>query len=181
MENKFIRLADLPPDPTNIKALEHYRQLGMNVCLLTEDQVKLVDGGTVSQNYQKAIQNITDCGMQVWIRNMFNDADYFQCEEQKTGSNYGWAYEMEPRNITDEFGKFPAVTGFYMADEAYMYQLPEQVNIDWMRPDSYKYASFDRLTKLVDWKNQYYPNAFFHMIDPPWLYRRMGAPSDAGC
>ena len=56
MENKFIRLADLPPDPTNIKALEHYRQLGMNVCLLTEDQVKLVDGGTVSQDYKNAIQ-----------------------------------------------------------------------------------------------------------------------------
>lgn len=167
MENKFIRLADLPPDPTNIKALEHYRQLGMNVCLLTEDQVKLVDGGTVSQDYKNAIQNISDCGMQVWIRNMFNDADYFDCDTPKTGSNYGWTYEMEPRHITDEFGKFPAVTGFYMADEAYMYQLPEKVNIDWMVKENHLFASFDQLTKLVDWKNQYYPYAFFHMNHVP--------------
>ena len=167
MENKFIRLADLPPDPTDKKALEHYRQMGMNVCLLTEDQVKLVSDGTVSPAYNNAIENIADCGMQVWIRNMFNDADYFQCAEHKTGSNYGWGYEMEQRNITDEFQKFPAVTGFYMADEAYMYQLPEKVNIDWMVKENHLFASFDKLTKLVDWKNEYYPDAFFHMNHVP--------------
>lgn len=167
MENKFLRLADLPPDPTSKQALEHYRQLGMNVCLLTEDQVKLVKNGTVSPDYEQAIQNITDCGMQVWIRNMFNDSDYFQCETGKTGSNYGDHYEMKPRNITDEFQKFPAVTGFYMADEAYMYQLPEQVNIHWMTKENHLFASFDQLTKLVDWKNKYYPDAFFHMNQVP--------------
>ena len=167
MENKFLRLADLPPNPMDKSALRHYQEMGMNICLLTEDDVKLVENGTVSQAYQQAIQNISDCGMQVWIRNMFNDRDYFQCEEKKLGSNYGWAYEMEPRNITDEFQKFPAVTGFYMADEAYMYQLPEKVNIDWMVKENHLFASFDRLTKLVDWKNTYYPNAFFHMNHVP--------------
>lgn len=167
MENKFIRLADLPPNPTNADALKHYRELGMNVCLLTEDQVKLVSDGVLSRDYQQAIQNISDAGMQVWIRNMFNDADYFQCEEKKIGSNYGWTYEMDPRNITDEFQKFPAVTGFYMADEAYMYRLPEKVSIDWMVKENHLFASFDQLTKLVDWKNKYYPDAFFHMNHVP--------------
>ena len=167
MENKFIRFADLPPDPTDKKALAHYKEMGFNVCLLTEDDVKLVSDGTVSEDYKKAIQNIADCGMQVWIRNMFNDADYFESDGKKDGSNYGSPYEMDPRHITDEFENFPAVTGFYMADEAYMYQLPERVNIEWMGPDSHKFASFDQLTKLVDWKNKYYPNAFFHMNHVP--------------
>lgn len=167
MENKFIRLADLPPDPTSMQALQHYKELGMNVCLLTEDQVDMVENGTLSDAYVQAIQNITHSGMQVWIRNMFNDADYFDCPEKKNGSNYGLVYEMEPRNITDEFAKYPAVTGFYMADEAYMYQLPEKVNIDWMGKENHLFASFDQLTKLVDWKNKYYPNAFFHMNQVP--------------
>ena len=167
MENKFIRLADLPPDPMDKKALQHYKDLGFHICLLTEDDVKLVDGGTISADYKQAIRNISDCGMQVWIRNMFNDPDYFISTGVTEGSNYGESYEMEPRHITDEFSEFPAVTGFYMADEAYMYRLPEQPNIEWMRPDSYKFASFDQLCKLVDWKNKYYPNAFFHMNQVP--------------
>ena len=167
MENKFIRLADLPPDPTSEQKLLHYRQLGMNVCLLTEDQVKLVENGTVSSAYLQAIRNISDCGMQVWIRNMFNDPDYFDCPEEKTGSNYGCVYKLPPRHITGEFAQYPAVTGFYMADEAYMYQLPEKVNIDWMVKENHLFASFDRLTKLVDWKNTHYPAAFFHMNQVP--------------
>lgn len=167
MENKFIRLADLPPNPMDAAALKHYQEMGFHVCLLTEDDVKLVDNETVSREYKQAIQNISDLGMQVWIRNMFNDPDYFDSDGKLDGSNYGWSYEMEPRHITDEFSEFPAVTGFYMADEAYMYQLPERVPIDWMRSDSHKFASFDQLTKLVDWKNKYYPDAFFHMNHVP--------------
>lgn len=167
MENKFIKMADLPPDPTDHADLEKYKNLGMNVCLLTEDDVKLVSGGTVSQDYKKAIENIGSHGMQVWIRNMFNDPDYFECDAYKEGSNYGEEYEMEPRHITGEFEAFPQVTGFYMADEAYMYQLPREPVVEWMKPDSWQYASFDRLTKLVDWKNKYYPHAFWHMNHVP--------------
>ena len=167
MENKFLRLADLPPNPMDLQQLQHYKELGMNICLLTEDDVKMVENGSISRDYERAIQNISDCGMQVWIRNMFNDADYFDCDTPKTGSNYGWPYEMEPRHITEEFRKFPAVTGFYMADEAYMYQLPEKINIDWMVKENHLFASFDQLTKLVDWKNKYYPGAFFHMNHVP--------------
>lgn len=167
MENKFLRLADLPPDPMDPQKIQHYKELGMNICLLTEDDVDLVENGSVSPDYERAIQNISDCGLQVWIRNMFNDADYYECSEKKSGSNYGRPYEMEPRHITREFQKFPAVTGFYMADEAYMYQLSEKVNIDWMVKENHLFASFDQLTKLVDWKNKYYPGAFFHMNQVP--------------
>ena len=167
MDNQFIKLADLPPDPMDREGLLHYKDIGFNVCLLTEDDVKLVEGGTVSRDYKKAIRNIADAGMQVWIRNMFNDPDYFTSEGVTAGSNYGRAYEMEPRCITDEFSEFPAVTGFYMADEAYMYRLPERVNVEQIHPESYKFASFDQLCRLVDWKNKYYPAAFFHMNHVP--------------
>ncbi len=167
MENKFIKLADLPPDPMNKEALLHYKDMGFNVCLLTEDDVDLVDNGTVSQDYKNAIKNISDTGMQVWIRNMFNDPDYFISAGVTEGSNYGSSYEMEPRCITDEFSEFPAVTGFYMADEAYMYRLPERLNVEQIHPEAHKFASFDQLCKLVDWKNQYYPQAFFHMNQVP--------------
>ena len=167
MNNGFIRFADLPPNPLDQEALREYQEMGMNVCLLTEDDVKLVSDGAVSTAYQTAIQNISDTGMQVWIRNMFNDKDYFICEHDKKGSNYGSPYEMAPRNITAEFQKFPGVTGFYMADEAYMYQLPENLPVSWMSRDAHKFASFDQLVKLVDWKNTYYPDAFFHMNHVP--------------
>lgn len=166
MDNHFIKLADLPPDPMDREALLHYKEIGFNVCLLTEDDVKLVDHGTVSRDYKSAIQNISDAGMQVWIRNMFNDPDYFVSEGVTDGSNYGDPYEMEKRCITDEFSEFPAVTGFYMADEAYMYRLPERMNVE-LHPDSHKFASFDQLCRLVDWKNKYYPTAFFHMNHVP--------------
>lgn len=167
MENKFIKLADLPPDPTDTEALLHYKDMGFTVCLMTEDDVKLVERGTVSRAYENAIQNISDTGLQVWIRNMFNDPGYFDSEGVTAGSNYGCAYEMEPRHITDEFSRFPGVTGFYMADEAYMYRLPERVNVEQIHPEAHKFASFDQLCKLVDWKNQYYPQAFFHMNHVP--------------
>ena len=64
MDNQFIRLADLPPDPMDTDALLHYKNMGFHVCLLTEDDVKLVDHGTVSQDYKNAIRNISDAGMQ---------------------------------------------------------------------------------------------------------------------
>lgn len=172
MEKHFIKFADLPPNPLDAEDLKDYLELGMNTCLLTEDDVKLVKNGHLSDEYKQAIRNIADAGLQVWIRNMFNDADYFQCEAHKEGNNYGDPYEMEPRNITTEFEEFPAITGFYMADEAYMYTLPEKNYVGWMQEmpqmnDAHKFASFDKLTRLVDWKNKYYPNAFFHMNHVP--------------
>ena len=107
MENKFIRLADLPPNPMDKAALKQYQEMGFHICLLTEDNVFLVKDETVSPEYKQAIQNISDMGMQVWIRNMFNDPDYFDSNGKTDGSNYGCAYELEARHITDEFSAFP--------------------------------------------------------------------------
>lgn len=172
MKNTFIKFADLPPNPLDKEDLMTYKELGMNTCLLTEDDVKLVADGKINEEYLQAIRNIEDAGMDVWIRNMYNDCDYFQCDEHKVCTNYGDVYEMEPRNITTEFQQFSRVTGFYMADEAYMETLPEVPQVGWMQQmpkmaDSYKFASFDKLVKLVDWKNKYYPEAFFHMNHVP--------------
>ena len=167
MEKRFLKFADLPPNPMDEKDLAFYKELGFNVCLLTEDNVKLVKNGILNEDYKQAIENIEKTGMDVWIRNMFNDEDYFQCASGKEGSNYGTPYEMEPRDITTEFREFSNVTGFYMADEPYMYTLPEEIPISWMRKDAYKFAAFDKLVKLVDWKNKYYPDAFWHMNHVP--------------
>lgn len=172
MSNKFYKFADLPPNPFDLQDLKDYKELGANVCLLTEDDAKLVDNGTVSEEYKQAIRNISDAGLEVWIRNMYNDEDYFHCEEPKHGENYGTPYDMDPRTIIDEFKEFPAVTGFYMADEAYMYTLPEKWEVAFMQDmqaDKHTewYSAFDKLVKLVDWKNEHYPEAFFHMNHVP--------------
>lgn len=167
MKKKFIKFADLPPNPFSKDDLKRYKDLGLNVCLLTEDDVKLVKDGKLSDEYKSAINNIGEQGLEVWIRNMFNDESYFQSFEKIYGSNYGSEYEMEPRNITDEFAQFDCVTGFYMADEAYMYNMPETMPISWMRPRTDLFSTFEKLTKLVDWKNKYYPDKFFHINHVP--------------
>lgn len=167
MGKRFLKFADLPPNPMSESDLQAYRELGFDVCLLTEDNVKLVKNGKLNEEYIQAIRNIEKNGMNVWIRNMYNDEDYFQCVSGKEGSNYGTPYEMESRDITTEFREFPNVTGFYMADEPYMYTLPQEIPIAWMRKDAYKFAAFDKLVKLVDWKNEHYPDAFWHMNHVP--------------
>lgn len=172
MNNKFYKFADLPPNPFDEEDLKDYKEMGANICLLTEDDVKLIKDGKLNDDYIKAINNISDKGLEVWIRNMYNDEEYFQCTYEKNGENYGTPYKLKPRNITDEFLKYKSVTGFYMADEAYMYTLPEKSQIGFMqdiqkKKHPEKYTSFDKLTKLVDWKNKYYPDSFFHMNHVP--------------
>ena len=160
-------MADLPPSPFDKKALYEYKESGFNVCLLTEDDVKMVDHGVLSEDYKKAIENISSTGLSVFIRNMYNDADYFDCKENKDSTNYGSPYRLTPRKITDEFNNIGNVTGFYMADEAYMYTLETPLPIGWMDKRANEFASFDKLKKLVEWKNRYYPDAFWHMNHVP--------------
>ncbi len=167
MNKRFIKFADLPPNPLDKEDLKNYMELGMNVCLLTEDHVKMVEDGKLSGIYKEAVRNIEKTGMDVWIRNMYNDSDYFVCDADKTGSNYGSMYQLSARNITTEFDEFPQVTGFYMADEAYMYTLPREVPISWMQKNPHLFASFDKIVKLVEWKNKYYPDQFWHMNHVP--------------
>lgn len=149
----FLTFADLPPSPLSPEALEIYRDLGMNICILTEDNAKFTNGGIMTEEYKQAIRNIGNAGMDVWIRNMYNDPDYFQNETVKQGSNYGTPYTMEARNITDQFDEFPEVTGYYMSDEPFMTTLP----------DKPLYAAMDQYEKLVEWKNTYAKDAYWHM------------------
>ena len=99
----FTTFADLPPNPNSATQLQLYKDLGMNVCLLTEDNVSFTSQGKITEGYKKAIENIGNAGMEVWIRKMYNDPDYFQnTEPEKDRSNYDTPYTMEARNITEE-------------------------------------------------------------------------------
>ena len=150
----FIIFADLPPSPFDDELIKDYLELGFNVILLTEDNVDMVEDGRLSSEYKKAINNLSKHDIDIWIRNMYNDPDYFDCgDPEKERSNYGTPYSLTERHLTDEFKEFPSVTGFYMSDEPYMKQLEEHPS----------YASFDRLVKLVDYRNKCYENHFFHM------------------
>ena len=150
----FIVFADLPPQPFNDDLVKEYLGLGFNVVLLTEDSVKMIEDKHLSNEYISAIKNLAKFDVDIWIRNMYNDADYFDnSHPEKTRSNYGTPYTLTERHITDEFKQFDAVTGFYMADEPYCRQLADKPT----------YASFDQLVKLTDFKNKYYKDYFFHM------------------
>ena len=162
-EKQFITMADLPPDPLDKAALEEYRALGFSACILTEDRALFTKGGTLTQDYRAAIRNIRESGMSVFIRNMYNDADYFCNPADKQGSNYGSPYAIEKRNVTSELGK---VGGFYMADEAYMRTQSDSA-WRWAHRDRAQFASFEKLEKLTLWKNEYYPEAYFHVNHVP--------------
>ncbi len=156
----LITIADMPPDPFSPEAVQLYKDLGFTHWILTEDHVPMVENGTLNDDYQKAIELLTEQGFEVWIRNMQNDPDYFQTEGQKAGSNYGYQYILEPRNITDDFGAFPGVTGFYMMDEPF--QITKQDDPATEDKENL-HPAFDQLGKLVEWKNTYYPDAFWHV------------------
>ena len=57
MGKRFLKFADLPPNPMDEKDLAFYKELGFDVCLLTEDNVKLDKNGTLNGDYKQAIKN----------------------------------------------------------------------------------------------------------------------------
>lgn len=166
--NKFqygadpILMADLPPNPLIEADLNRYKALGMNTLILTEDfGFSFTENGIITEDYKKAIEKAREANLDVFIRNMQNDADYFQNDDpDKERSNYGTPYRLPKRNITSELSSLSGIKGFFMADEAYMMDLK----------DKPLFSSFDKLQKLVDWKNEYYPDLFWHM-------NHVGSPS----
>lgn len=159
-DERIITIADVPPTPFIAEDLQLYKDLGFTHYILTEDFVPMVENGTLSDSYKQAIQILSDAGFEVWIRNMQNDPEYFQIETEKKGSNYGWAYTLAPRDITDDFSQFPAVTGFYMMDEPF--QITKQDDPGTEDNESL-HPAFDQLDTLIEWKNTYYPDAFWHI------------------
>ena len=94
LDDSFLMFSDTPPNPLVASDLDDYKNLGMNVMLLTEDYTPMVDSsGNLTDSYKNSIQAIGDAGMQCWIRNMYNDPDYFDCSDpERKRSNYGTPY-----------------------------------------------------------------------------------------
>ena len=159
-DKKIITVADMPPNPFDPEAVKLYKDMGFTHWILTEDHVPMVENGVLNEDYKEAIRILSDEGFEIWIRNMQNDPEYFQLEAEKAGSNYGYQYTLAPRDITDDFAEFPAVTGFYMMDEPF--QVTKKDNPGTEDNESL-HPAFDQLGKLVAWKNQYYPDAFWHV------------------
>ncbi len=159
-EDRIITIADVPPSPFIAGDLQLYKDLGFTHYILTEDFVPMVENGTLSDSYKEAIQILSDAGFEVWIRNMQNDPEYFQIETEKKGSNYGWTYTLAPRDITDDFSQFEAVTGFYMMDEPFQITKKDDPGTD---DNESLHPAFDQLDTLIRWKNTYYPDAFWHI------------------
>lgn len=163
-DEKMILVADMPPSPFDEAAVKLYKDLGFTHWILTEDHTPMVYNGALHEEYKRAIELLTQQGFEVWIRNMHNDPEYFQIEETKTGSNYGYQYTLEPRNITDDFAAYSSVTGFYMMDEPFQVTRQDDPATE-DREDLH--PAFDQLGTLIEWKNTYYPDAFWHVNHVP--------------
>lgn len=160
---QIITLADLPPNPTDDDAIDTYKALGFNTCIMTEDYVGMVKDGGLNPDYKAAVEKLGEHGLDVWIRNQYNDEDFFVNDQpDKKRSNYGAPYSLSERNITTEFQDIDCVKGFYMADEPYMTTADAEKDAP-----GENYAAMDRYQKLVDWKNQYYPDALWHLNQVP--------------
>lgn len=164
-DRKFITIADSTPSVESENEMQLYKELGLNTFVLTEDFVPMVENQTLSDSYKNSIKKLQDMGLNVWIRNMWNDPDYFDYDKVKQGSNYGSPYTMQPRKITTEFSEFSAVNGFYMADELYKATLKD--NPETTDRDESLYCAMDQLDKLIEWKNTYYPDAYWHINHVP--------------
>lgn len=163
-DKKFITIVDSTPNVESEAEMKLYTDAGFNTFILTEDYVPMTENGKLSDSYKKAIEKLGDMGLNVWIRNMWNDGDYFDLDKAKSGSNYGSPYTMQPRKITSEFDAFPEVTGFYMADELYKETLKDNPDTE---ADESLYCSMDKMDKLIEWKNTYYPDKFWHINHVP--------------
>ncbi len=157
---QIITVADMPPSPFIAEDVQLYKDLGFTHWILTEDHTPMINEGTLHNDYKKAIEILTEEGFEVWIRNMQNDPQYFQITENKSGSNYGYQYTLEPRDITDDFSQYPAVTGFYMMDEPFQVTKTDDPTTE-DREDLH--PAIDQLDTLIEWKNTYYPDAFWHV------------------
>lgn len=159
-DEKMITIADMPPNPFDPEAVQLYKDMGFTHWILTEDHVAMVENGTLSEGYKEAIEILTEQGLEIWIRNMQNDPEYFQIETDKVGSNYGTPYTLAPRDITTDFLEFENVTGFYMMDEPFQITKEDDPSTE---DNESLHPAFDQLGTLIQWKNKYYPDAFWHV------------------
>lgn len=140
-DKKFISIIDLTPNPN--APLEDYVGLGFSGFILTEDYVSLTQNGEMTSSYKNAIKNLNDNGLDVYIRNQYNDPYYFDTTAEG-GSSYQRSYTLDTRSLTNEFRENGGVKGFYMADEP-------------------NYDKISEFQPLIDWYNANYSDTYFHM------------------
>lgn len=138
---EFITIVDLTPNPN--ASLEDYIGLGFSRFILTEDYVSLTSDGKMTTAYQNAIKNLNDNGLDVYIRNQYNDPYYFNTKAAGS-ADYERSYTLDERHLTNEFRGNGGVKGGYMADE----------------PNYEKISAFG---PLIEWYNANYSDTYFHM------------------
>ena len=149
-DKEFITIADFPP---RMRAegfeerLQGYVDLGFTTILLTEDDYPILDKdaegnyitGQLNEAYEIILKRLLASGLDVWVRNYNNQGDYFSSKE-----------------LTTQFQKYGKVTGFYMSDEPFTKNtLANKYGQDGVAMDCYD--------GLITWKNEYYPNDFWHI------------------
>ncbi len=148
----FLTIADFPPklraeESVWKQRLQDYADLGFSTVLLTEDDYIILDKdadgndikGELNPTYVMILERLLSSGLDVWVRNYNNQDDYFTSKE-----------------LTTNFQKYGKVTGFYMSDEPFT---NETLATKWNQPG----VSMDSYTGLIAWKNEYYPDDFWHI------------------
>ena len=68
LDDSFLMFSDTPPNPLVASDLLDYKNLGMNVMLLTEDFTPMVDSsGNLTDNYKNSIQHCRPASPIAWI------------------------------------------------------------------------------------------------------------------
>ena len=160
-DEEFITIADFPPklrddqgyEGTWQERLQDYADLGFSTVLLTEDDYAILDKkkdangnytdedvlGELNGAYKIIIERLISSGLDVWVRNYNNHGDYFSSKE-----------------LTTNFQEYGKVTGFYMSDEPFT---TNDLAINGNQPG----VAMDSYGGLITWKNEYYPEDFWHI------------------
>ncbi len=160
-DKEFITIADFPPklrddqgyEGTWQERLQDYADLGFSTVLLTEDDYAILDKkkdangnytdedvlGELNGAYKIIIERLISSGLDVWVRNYNNQGDYFSSKE-----------------LTTNFQEYGKVTGFYMSDEPFT---TNDLAINGNQPG----VAMDSYGGLITWKNEYYPDDFWHI------------------
>lgn len=160
---EYLTFGDLAYDVMDDSVLQMYLDCGFNVYAITEDWAGAITDGTsndggLTDRYKERLQQLTDKGVNTWIRNQYNDPDYVENDDaDKERYNFGTDYKLPVRDLgPDDFDEY-SVSGFFLCDEPAMYTYTsgtKRMN-----------HGMSEYTKLVDWYNKYYSDSgkFFHM------------------
>lgn len=140
--------ADRPVAPTEAN-LKDYKAAGFTHYHMTEDFVPFTnadkkigtkDDGVINPEYIAALELCERLGLEVTIRNYYNDPNYFVNTDgglrYLEPPNQHVSYTVPVRNITTELTEYPAVSRYFFTDEP-------------------SWGKVETLAPLVDWHNRY--------------------------